>query len=467
MLSFPFTPLSPPKESSLSSLMARAIELFQKERREEALALFHQVLKQDPKHGRAHMYGAIIGSQLGQKEVTRYHLKESLIHGKNDAQIHYNGGIILGHEGDLLRALEAHKRAALLDPSFADAFNNAGFILWSLGRHQESFEFLTRAIGLNPNHDKAHYSRAEILLLWGDLEVGFKEYEWRWQHELMPPRSFEKPLWEGQPLQGKTLLLYEVDNFGHGDQLHFIRYAGLLKEMGAQVMVECSPEILPLFQEVPFIDVVFSRGGNTLPFYDYRLPFLSLPCAFKTNLTTIPFSSSYIQAPSLQIPLPPHPQVPSPRLRVGLVWAGNPGHLNDKLRSMPLAALSPLFQHQDIAFYSVQHGEAASQIHKEGWTGKIVDLSPALVDFKATASLISQMDLVITVDTAVAHLCGSMGKPVWIFLCHPPEWRWLLDRSDSPWYKSARLFRQSTIGDWKGPVNKVCALLSQSPIGTG
>jgi hypothetical protein len=264
--------------------------------------------------------------------------------------------------------------------------------------------------------------------------------------------------WDGGQLAGRTILLHAEQGFG--DTLQFIRYLPLVQERGRQIVLECQPELRRLLQSnMPDMSIV-SRG-HALPPFDVQCPLMSLPRIFATDLTNIPPSVPHLEANADDIAvwrnrLAEH----TAPAKVGLVWAGNPDHANDRNRSVELASLAPLAEVPGVRFFSLQKGEAVSETNKLTTNMDLTDTAAELMDFADTAALIANLDLIITVDTAVAHLAGAMGRPVWTLLPFVPDWRWLLNREDSPWYPTMRLFRQPTIGDWEAVFRRVAEELA-------
>ena len=335
---------------------------------------------------------------------------------------------------------------------------NLGNALRASGRVGEAIQSLRQALELQPDFAEAHWDLAFALLLQGDFTQGFQEYEWRWRRPDFPRRRFASPLWLGEDLAGRTLLVHTEQ--GAGDAIQFVRFLGGLAERGARVLLECPPSLAELFESAPGAPRVVPRG-DALPECDFHLPLLSLPQRLGITLDTIPARTPYLRPPASRCAvLPNGPR--DTRLKVGLVWRGNPQHQNDRQRSLPLASLEPLFAVPDVAFYNLQVapgpqfvGEAASQ-------PTLIPLEGLLRDFAGTASVVVQLDLVIAADTSVAHLAGALGRPAWVLLPFAPDWRWLLARADSPWYPTLRLFRQPAPGDWAAVVRCVRdALIAQ------
>ena len=345
-------------------------------------------------------------------------------------------------------ALVSVDRALAINPNFSDALNNRGNILVALKRTEDALVCFKHALAIRPDDADAHWNEALCRLLIGDFELGWKKYEWRWQTDRLELRDFKKPLWLGeQPLEGRTILLHAEQ--GLGDTLQFCRYAAVVSARGAKVLLEVQPAVKSLLTCVSGVSKVFSKGEQ-LPDFDFQCPLLSLPLAFKTALETIPSSIPYLRSDNGKVE---HWQttlggraVP----RVGLVWAGG---ISNKYRSIPLIEFAKLVS-EKAQFFSLQkeiNTADRETLNKRG----VRHFGKKLKDFSDTAALLHLMDLVITVDTSVAHLAGAMGKPVWILLPFNADCRWLLDRDDSPWYPTARLFRQPANGDWSNVIAKI------------
>jgi len=288
----------------------------------------------------------------------------------------------------------------------------------------------------------------------GDFLSGWPDFEWRWQVSQFLPqrRNFQQPQWSGrEPLADKTILLHAEQ--GYGDTIQFVRYAKLVADRGAKVVVEAPAQLSALIESsAPFVEIALR--GAPLPPFDFHCPLLSLPAAFGTEVATVPADIPYMTPP--QDRLPPW----SERLgkfadqKIGLVWSGRPSHINDMNRSIPLTRLAPMLRETPLTFVSLQNevrNTDAALLDEL----PLVHFGPSLTDFADTAAVIAHLDLVISVDTAAAHLAGAMGKPVWILLPFAPDYRWMLDRIDSPWYPTARLFRQPAIGDWDSVISAV------------
>ena len=350
------------------------------------------------------------------------------------------------------QALDHFERVVSINPQSADAWVGIGIARWELGYIHACIHAFQNAIEIDPNSKWGHFNLGNILLLMGDFENGWKEYEWR------PLLPLNRPRWDGSSLAGKTILLHVEQ--GVGDIIQFIRYAPMVKAMGARIILGCRPALFGLMATIPSIDVVTDTVEETLH-YDVHLPLLSLPRIFKTDLTNIPNQIPYIFAnPSRAQEWNEKLRFPKDRLKVGLAWAGSPGHNADRYRSISLAQLAPLAQVSNVTYYSFQTGPGALKPGETPEGMDIVDVGPDLKDYTDSAAIVSHLDLVITVDTSMAHLAGAMGKPTWILLrSQVPDWRWLLERSDSPWYPTARLFRQKG-NDWATVIQRVAAELA-------
>jgi hypothetical protein len=353
------------------------------------------------------------------------------------------------------QAIAAAEKAIALKPTLPEAHLSLGAALACTGRFDRSIDAYRRAIGLKVDLATAHLSLALAELVTGKLERGWPEYEWRRKcPSVLASRQFAQAFWKGQALEGKTILLYAEQGFG--DAIHFIRYAPLVAATGGKVVLECQPALERLFRRFPGVSRI-ATAGQSLPAFDYQCPLPSLPGVFKTTISTIPATIPYLAADAETADcwrkrIESTGKFP----HVGLVWAGSPDNLNDRNRSIPLERFAPLAAAERVRFHSLQTAPppAVGGIALSDW-------SALLTDFAETAGLIANLDLVIAVDTAVAHLAGAMGKPVWLLLPFSPDWRWLLDRSDSPWYPTMRLFRQEIPGDWESVIRRVATELSQ------
>ena len=355
-------------------------------------------------------------------------------------------------------AIDCYTRALSARPDFVDAVNNLGTALEEVGRRDEAMAHYRRAAELSPAAVSPPWNVALLQLLTGDYAAGWPGYEHRWRQPLQRSvhRPFDRPLWDGSPLAGRRLLLHAEQGFG--DAIQFARYAPLaaargMSNGGGKVFVECHPPLAKLFRTLAGVDCVVARDQGPLPPFDVHCPFMSLPRLFGTTVATVPAAVPYLRpAAAAANRWRKRLAADPPGRRVGLVIAGDPKHQKDRDRSLPPSAVVPLADVPGVRFYSLQVGRPLAGVPATDWTAD-------LHDFADTAALVSQLELVITADTAVAHLAGALGRPTWVLVPFAPDWRWLLDRDDSPWYPTARLFRQESVGDWADPVRRVAEAL--------
>ena len=357
--------------------------------------------------------------------------------------------------------------AIRIKPDYAEAHSNRGNALQDLKRFDEALASYKKAIEIKPDYTVAHHNLSLCHLLLGNFQDGWQEYEWRWKNEsatrLQSNRNFPQPLWLGeQSLMGKTILLYAEQ--GLGDTIQFCRYASLVAQLGATVILEVQRPLIKLLQNLEGVSQLVAMG-DPLPAFDYQCPLLSLPLAFKTEIESIPNQVPYIKAAPMQVDYWKTKLAAHQKLKVGLVWNGGfrPNQpelwsLNAR-RNIPLAQIAQI-NIPEINFYSLQKGEPAeSELVQSGnqyWDpSNFYNFASELEDFSDTAALIANLDLIISVDTSTAHLAAAMGKPVWLLNRFDTCWRWLLDRKDSPWYPTITLYHQEKMGDWKSVLEKV------------
>jgi len=385
------------------------------------------------------------------------------------AKAYSNRGVVLEHLNQLETALASYNRAIAIKADYAQAYSNRGNVLRELGQWQAALASCNQAIALEPNNAMAYQNRALALLVAGDFAHGWKDFEWRWRNENSPIvkgiRPFPQPLWRGEePLAGKTILLHSEQ--GLGDTIQFCRYARMVEELGARVILEVQSPLKNVLTGLRGVAQLISRGDD-LPDFDYHCPLMSLPLAFKTTVSSIPAPIPYLRSDDQRVLYWRDELGERRKFRVGLVWSGGFRPHQPELwpinsrRNIPLAEFASL-KHPDIEFYSLQKGQPAeselAELVSSHWDGlPLTDLTHLLHDFADTAALMENLDLIISVDTSTAHLAGALGKPVWILNRFDTCWRWLLDRSDSPWYPTVRLYRQEKAGDWNGVFQRVAS----------
>ena len=382
------------------------------------------------------------------------------------AEAHHRCGLALFDLDRLDAALAAFERSVDRAPGYAEAHANRAMTLYDLGRREEALIAADRALALRSDFPEVELTRAMSLLSVGKLREGFEAYRSRWRlprfADRAPPVSC--PLWDGQDVTGKSVLVWREQGFG--DCIQFARYAPLLASIAGSVTLLADPPLTRLFRSLPKVEVLDRLEDDAGPF-DYQIPLLCLPRVFGTTLETIPAGAPYLSANSEDAATWSARLEDTGDLRIGLVWSGadrsaDPtGAAMDRRRSVSLARLAPLARVQGATFVSLQKGEAAAQAARPPAGMRLIDLTADLHDFADTAALISALDLVVTVDTAVAHLAGALGKPVWVLSRFDGCWRWLGDREDSPWHPTARIFRQRTSGDWDGVIERVAVALVQ------
>ncbi len=383
------------------------------------------------------------------------------------AEAHSNRGNALQELKRFDEAVASYDRALALRGDLAEAHSNRGNALKEMARFDDALASFDRAIAVRPDFADAHFNEAMCRLLIGDFDRGWEKNEWRWQTEQLRDgkRSFSQPLWLGSDaIAGKTILLHAEQ--GLGDTIQFGRYAPLVAARGGRVILEVQRPLHELMRTLSDAAQVVA-AGDPLPDFDFHCPMLSLPLAFATRLETIPSTTPYLLAPEGKTRAWRERLGKRKRPRIGLVWAGNPrkelpgANRIDGQRSIAFDRLAPLFQVTGCEFFSLQKGDdAVRQLRDSDWRQAIIDHTGDLHDFSDTAALIENLDLVISVDTSVAHLAGALGKPFWLLNRYNTCWRWLLDREDSPWYPTARLFRQDATRAWEPVIARVAAALS-------
>lgn len=427
-------------------------------RLEEALLAIRQALRLAPDHALALNNGAsLLSSDLKRPAEALPLLEHALRLNDNDATAWNGMGYALVELHRHEDALPCLARALALQPGFALAWYNQGNALQFLNRLDEAMRSYDAALAQSPDMVDAHFAQSACRLLMGDLPQGFTQYEWRWRKPayLTLAQQYTQPRWQGDtPLQGKTLLVYAEQ--GLGDTLQMARYVPHLSAQGAQVILQVQEGLVPLLAGLGGATVIGKQ--QPLPPHDLQIPLMSLPAALGTQLATIPADVPYVHADAARMAQWQARLGAATAPRVGLTWAGNPKHDNDSQRSIPLRKMRRLL-HAGLEFIALQRDlSAADRLQLEAEPA-LRSHAAAQTDFAETAALVAQLDLVICVDTAIAHLAGAMGKPVWLLLPYAPDWRWMLAREDSPWYPGMRLFRQRRAGDWDEVLERVHAAL--------
>jgi tetratricopeptide (TPR) repeat protein len=432
--------------------------IFQAQRKlEDAAGCYERVLALAPEHVNACKNLGDVLLLAGKHEAAIAQYLRALALTPDSAEVHSNLGLALARQGKVEVAIVCLERALQLKPDYAEACNNLGQIRELLGDFDGPASQYKRALQLKPDYAEAAFNQSLLELLAGDFSMGLRTYERRWGVSVKP-HNFSQPQWRGEPLHGARILLHAEQ--GLGDTLQFLRYVPMVQAAGGSVVLAVQSAVRRLAAKLPGgADMVAS--GDAVPEVDWQCPLLSLPLAFGTTLDTIPGTVPYLSVPEEALQKAATVEWPAVGLRVGIVWAGNAAHAKDRYRSLPLTYLEPLLRTEGVHFFSLQMGPEAAQL--AAIQVPVTNLGHMIGDMADTAALIQQLDLVIAVDTSVVHLAGALGKPVWLMLPFSPDWRWRLDREDSPWYPTMRLFRQPKFDDWHSVVKRVCAALRNQP----
>ena len=431
-----------PHNNEIDALWEQALELHKLSHDEEAQKLYEKLLTIQP---HAHAYynlGTIFQKQEKLEEAIVMYEKAIALHLEH-ANVYYNLGVILKEQNRLDEAIVLYEKAIVLNPNHANSYTNFGNILKDQNRLTEAMTRYEKAIALNPNNTNAQVNKSLILLLKGNLLEGFALYEKRWE---TLKRNVSKPVWQGDgvSLRGKTLLLYSEQ--GLGDTIQFCRYSEQVAQLGCTIILAVEKTLLPLMRQLKGVSHVVERG-TALPPFDYHCSLLSLPFAFKTTLESIRSLKSYLVADAQKMEYWSN-RLKSQNPKIGLVWSGSKTYTGDSYRSIPL---EELLKYLPGGFeYICLQKEVRQSDQTALDNSNIRFLGEELNDFEDTAALCATMDLVISVDTGVAHLSAALGKKTFVLLPFAPDWRWMLERNDSPWYPTMRLFRQDAIEDWAG-----------------
>ncbi len=448
------------QEIAPPALFKKAIGLFQSGELADALATFDVIIALKPDFAEAHSNRGIVLQMLGRYEEALVSFNKSTEINPAYPNAYYNSGVVLQELGRYEEALSCFDKAIAVKADYSSAYNNRGSALQVLGRYEEALVAHDQAISLNPANVNAQWNKSILLLLMGRYEEGWSLYELRWRlKEYLPlARDFGKPLWLGNvDIRNKKILIYHEQ--GLGDTLLMLRYVSLLAAQGAEIILEVPASLHALAREIPGVSCVVAKG-DFFPDFDLQCPFMSLPLAFKTKVESIPANVPYLKAPAAKLNLWKSRLGDKIRPRIGLVWSSGVVRQIDRRRSIPLDMMLPLLEN-NAEFHSLQieYRDGDRQIIMNDQ--RLHDHAAEILDFGDTAALIEQMDMVISVDTAVAHLAGALGKPLWILLPYAADFRWLQKRKDSPWFPTARLFRQTAPDDWEEVLAKINNLQKQ------
>jgi tetratricopeptide (TPR) repeat protein/ADP-heptose:LPS heptosyltransferase len=442
---------------SIDALGNRADLLLAMHRPADALACLERVLAASPGHPEARSQRGVALAGLGRNEEALAEF-DAVLRGGPNPIVSYNRGLALAALGRDAAAVEAYDRILAMIPNHAAALSSRGVALQALNRHAEAIASFERALALAPDFADAHFNKSLALLANGDYGAGQAAYEWRWKRTGAARQNLGRPLWLGEtPLKAKTILLHAEQ--GLGDTIQFVRYVPRLAAAGARIILEVHPELKALLSRLPGAAVVIGRGEPRPPF-DLHCPLGSLPLALATEPATVPADIPYLAADPARVERWRLRLAALEAPRVAIVWAGNSAHANDRNRSLPFAKLAPLWRDARARFIGLQRDLRAGDAELIA-AAPLLNLGPELVDFDDTAAVLAGCDLVIAVDTSVAHLAGALGRPLWMLLPFAADWRWTKDADRSPWYPSARLYRQPRPGDWDDVVARVARDLAQ------
>ena len=417
--------------------------LFQK-----AVEPYRRAIVLAPNKTQAYNNLGVVYKELGRNEEALFAYQKVLELNPNDSAALNNLGNLRRNMGDTTGAIAALKCSITLNPNYADAYSNLGAIYKENKEFDRAMFYYQKALALNPEHTNAQFDIALMELSKGHYESGWSGYEYRLKmNELLAKTDvYTSPLWRGESLQNKTIILQTEQGFG--DTIMFIRYAPYFRELGAKIIVRTRLELVALFRSIQEVDEIICEE-DPLPEHDFYLPLLSCPQRFKTVLQTIPRKFPYLGSPKNGLSLE------RKSLHVGITWSGSPTNRGHKDRYVGLKILSQLFDIDHISWYSLQIGEDSHEIQSFNLHDTIIDKTELLTDFAQTAAFIEALDLVISVDTSVAHLSGALNKKTFVLLSKPAEWRWMQEGETTPWYESLLLFRQEIRGDWQKPILQI------------
>ena len=465
--------------------LSQALKQLQNNRWQEAEQLCEQVLAADDNNTDAHFLSAMAAHYQGQNETALQRFDQAIALNSGLSDVHANRAMALAALNRMTEAEQGFRHALCLNPEDVSALVNLGRLLVLQKRHGEALTFLAKALlhtpddpvllgdlavvltarqqlsegldfyqrslAINPRDPDVHHNYSRALLMAGDYEAGWRENEWRWhsRHYRSVSKRFPAPRWDGSPLEGRRILL--VSEQGLGDAILMVRYAPLVKKRGGEVLVQCRPELAKLFATAAGVDRVCPLETPQPP-VDLCFPMFSLPLLFKTRVDSVPIAIPYLSAPKpLLAPLLPEGDS---RKRVGLIWAGK------SQQTLKLPDLQPLFTLAGVALFSLQAGGNPREVAAT----PLIDLNGVMHDFAATAALMAEMDLIISVDTSSAHLAGALGKPLWVLVHYTGDWRWQPVGGVVPWYPAARIFRQSKPDDWSQTLTAVAEALRQHAV---
>jgi tetratricopeptide (TPR) repeat protein len=434
----------------------------------EAIAEFQQLirLRPDRADGYAHLGAAL--REIGRLEESAERLRHAVRLKPNDVNVRSSLGLTLQQLGHSSESEENLRIALALDPNHADSHNNLGITLSQMGRFPEAIEQYDMAIALKPDQAIYRRNRGLAWLTIGEFARGWDDYEYRWKCPGFNEREFPAPAWNGESLKGKTILIYWEQ--GLGDTIQLVRYATLVKRLGANVLVQVQAPLVRLLSQVEGIDKIVS-AGETVPKFDYHAALGSLPRIFRTTTETIPAEIPYLRAEQERVGYWGPQLSATPGFKIGIAWRGNPKQLGDRFRSIPLVHFASLSRVEGVQLFSLQKDAGTEELRDLAENVPIIDLARRLDlsggAFLDTAAVMMNLDLVVTCDTSIGHLAGALGVPVWVALSASADWRWMESRENTPWYPTMRLFRQTTFGRWDDVFERIAAEVRRAMVGTG
>ncbi len=426
--------------------------LMDEKKYDEAEALFAKALSLEPNSAATNLHMGSVFSARKQFDQSAIHFRRAMEIDPLLPETQSNMGSVYSREKKVDLAIAHYRRALELRPSLADVEGNLAGLLNETGDFEEAFRLYRHAIELEPESSDAHMNLAFALLARGEFREGWREYEWRWKDKKSPRWEMADRQWKGEPLDGRPILIRSEQ--GLGDSIQFLRYVPMVSQLGGRIALAVPAPLHELCRNLPGVERVVNRYEDALP-CDIQVALLSLPFAFGTTLETVPAQVPYLRPDPQSVEKWRARLGDDPRKKIGLVWAGNPDQADDQTRSIPLAAYAPLGRFPGLRFISLQKGVGAPQAKNPPPELQLIDWTEELTDFAQTAALISNLDLVITIDTSVAHLTGAVGQRGWVLKSTGPDFRWIPGREVSPWYPTLRVFHQTKYRDWAGPLERL------------
>jgi tetratricopeptide (TPR) repeat protein len=424
---------------------------------DKAVAPYLKAIELSPQKTQAYNNIGVAYKELGDNEKALAAYQRVLQINPNDPAAHNNLGNLLRNMNDVDSAVYHLKHSIELNPTYADAYSNLGAVYKESKDYESAIPYYKKALELNPEHTNANFDMSLIELTAANYDSGWQRYEHRLKMGELISKTYKykTPMWQGEELRGKTIILQNEQGFG--DNIMFVRYVPKFLELGAKVILRTRPELVGLFESIEGVSQVCSEEDGEIPEHDFYLPLLSCALRFDTGITNIPNNFPYLFPVKERIEI----GLDSSKTNIGIVWSSSRTNKDFKNKYIGIENYTELLNIKGTKWFSLQAGDDALQIKEAGLEGKIVDLSNLLTDFAATATIIDSLDIVITTDTSVAHLCGAMNKKAWVLTPKPADWRWMQEGDSTPWYPSLKIFRQEERGDWSAPILQIKESLSE------